>query len=151
MNLEAHRAMCREQIERWLAADGMGVVEWCRLNRMATSSFYLWLNRFREEEPEVFGGRPAKGWIEVSKHAKKDSVALEFKFIHSTLGCMTPVEFRKAGLILPLRRSVQLLGYLMMEPHEWHGRKGWEAYCFEHAVCESGEAMSGSSASPPSL
>lgn len=76
MNLEAHRAMRREQIERWLAADGMGVVEWCKLNRMATSTFYLWLNRFREEEPEVFGERPAKGWIEVAKQAKKDSVAL---------------------------------------------------------------------------
>ena len=38
MNLEAHRAMRREQIERWLAADGMGVVEWCKLNRMATST-----------------------------------------------------------------------------------------------------------------
>ncbi len=76
MNLEAHRAMRREQIERWLAADGMGVAEWCRLNRMATSTFYLWLKRFREEEPEVFGERPAKGWIEVAKQAKKDSVAL---------------------------------------------------------------------------
>ena len=75
MNLEAHRAMRREQIERWLAADGMGVVEWRRLNRMATSTFYLWLNGFREKEPEVFGERPAKGWIEVAKQAKKDSVA----------------------------------------------------------------------------
>ena len=28
MNLEAHRAMRREQIECWLVADGMGVVEW---------------------------------------------------------------------------------------------------------------------------
>ena len=76
MNLEAHRAMRREQIERWLAADGMGVVEWCRLNRMATSTFYLWLNRFREEEPEVFGERPATGGIKVAKQARKDSVAL---------------------------------------------------------------------------
>lgn len=76
MNLEAHRAMRREQIERWLAADGMGVAEWCRLNRVATSTFYLWLKRFREEEPEVFGERPAKGWIEVAKQAKRDSVAL---------------------------------------------------------------------------
>lgn len=139
MNLEAHRAMRREQIERWLAAEGMGVAEWCRLNLMATSTSYLWLNRFREEEPEVFGERPAKGWIEVAKQAKKDSVALEFKFIHSTLGCMTPVEFRKAGLILPLRRSVQILGYLMMKFHERHGKKGGEAHCFEHAVCKSGK------------
>ena len=43
MNLEAHRAMRREQIERWLVTDGMGVAEWCRLNRMTTSTFYLGL------------------------------------------------------------------------------------------------------------
>lgn len=87
MNLEAHRAMRREQIERWLAADGMGVVEWCRLNRMATSTFYLWLNRFREEEPEVFGERPAKGWVEVARRSRKDSVALA---VSGSSDAMTP-------------------------------------------------------------
>ena len=44
--------MRREQMERWLASDGMTVED--RLNRMSTSTFYLWLNKFREEEPESF-------------------------------------------------------------------------------------------------
>ena len=52
MVTKEHRAMRREQMERWLASDGMTVEEWCRLNRMSTSTFYLWLNKFREEEPE---------------------------------------------------------------------------------------------------
>lgn len=92
MNLEAHRAMRREQIERWLACDGMGVVEWCKLNRMATSTFYLWLNRFREEEPEVFGERPAKGWVEVARQNRKDSVALA---VNGSSDAITPDKASK--------------------------------------------------------
>ena len=42
MVTKEHRAMRREQMERWLASDGMTVEEWCRLNRMSTSTFYLW-------------------------------------------------------------------------------------------------------------
>ena len=45
--------MRREQMERWLASDGMTVEKWCRLNRMSTSTFYLWLNKFTHT-PLVF-------------------------------------------------------------------------------------------------
>lgn len=68
--------MRREQMERWLASDGMTVEEWCRLNRMSTSTFYLWLNKFREEEPESFGQKAAKGWVEIAREERRDSLAL---------------------------------------------------------------------------
>ena len=76
MNVAERKAMRREQIERWLATDGMTVEEWCRLNRMSTSTFYLWLNKFRDEDPATFGRRPAPGWVEVAKESRKGSVAL---------------------------------------------------------------------------
>lgn len=76
MVTKEHRAMRREQMERWLASDGMTVEEWCRLNRMSTSTFYLWLNKFREEEPESFGQKAAKGWVEIAREERGDSLAL---------------------------------------------------------------------------
>ena len=77
MVAKEHRAMRREQMERWLASDGMTVEEWCRLNRMSTSTFYLWLNKFREEEPESFGQKAAKGWVEIAREERRDSLALK--------------------------------------------------------------------------
>lgn len=41
--------MRQNQMERWLASDGMAVEKWRKFNRMSISTFYLWLNRFREE------------------------------------------------------------------------------------------------------
>ena len=76
MGRQNRRAMRREQIERWLASEGMTVEEWCKLNGMATSTFYLWLGKFRDEEPEVFGPRPAKGWVEIARRSRRDSMAL---------------------------------------------------------------------------
>ena len=47
------------------------------INHVSEATFYVWLKRFREEEPELFGqSTPVKGWIEVAKQNKKDSVAL---------------------------------------------------------------------------
>lgn len=40
-------------IERCLAAD-MTVKEWCALNKVAESSLYKWMARFREEDPGRF-------------------------------------------------------------------------------------------------
>ena len=74
MVTKEHRAMRREQMERWLASDGMTVED--RLNRMSTSTFYLWLNKFREEEPESFGRKAAKGWVEIAREERRDSLAL---------------------------------------------------------------------------
>ncbi|MGN0078672.1 MAG: IS66 family insertion sequence element accessory protein TnpA [Coriobacteriales bacterium] len=77
MKPDERRAMRRQQIEQFLASD-MGVMEWTKLNRMSTSTFYLWLHRFQDEDPETFGHREPKGgaWIELSRAELRDSVAL---------------------------------------------------------------------------
>lgn len=77
MKPDERRAMRRQQIEQFLASD-MGVMEWIKLNRMSTSTFYLWLHRFQDEDPETFGRREPKGggWIELSRAELRDSVAL---------------------------------------------------------------------------
>ena len=77
MKPDERRAMRRQQIEQFLASD-MGVMEWTKLNRMRTSTFYLWLHRFQDEDPETFGRREPKGggWIELSRDELRDSVAL---------------------------------------------------------------------------
>lgn len=77
MKPDERRAVRRQQIEQFLASD-MGVMEWTKLNRMSTSTFYLWLHRFQDEDPETFGRREPKGggWIELSRAELRDSVAL---------------------------------------------------------------------------
>lgn len=77
MKPDERRAMRRQQIEQFLASD-TGVMEWTKLNRMSTSTFYLWLHRFQDEDPETFGRREPKGggWIELSRAELRDSVAL---------------------------------------------------------------------------
>lgn len=77
MKPDERRAMRRQQTEQFLASD-MGVMEWTKLNRMSTSTFYLWLHRFQDEDPETFGRREPKGggWIELSRAELRDSVAL---------------------------------------------------------------------------
>ena len=69
--------MRRQQIEQFLASD-MGVMEWTKLNRMSTSTFYLWLHRFQDEDPETFGRSESKDgeWIELSRAELRGSVAL---------------------------------------------------------------------------
>lgn len=49
----ARRDMWAGRIERCLAAD-MTVKEWCALNKVAESSLYKWMARFREEDPGRF-------------------------------------------------------------------------------------------------
>ena len=75
MKPDERRAMRRQQIEQFLASD-TGVMEWTKLNRMSTSTFYLWLHRFQDEDPETFGRREPKGggWIELSRAELRDSV-----------------------------------------------------------------------------
>ena len=77
MKPDERRAVRRQQIEQFLASD-MGVMEWTKLNRMSMSTFYLWLHRFQDEDPETFGRREPKGggWIELSRAELRDSVAL---------------------------------------------------------------------------
>lgn len=68
------RAMRREQIERRLASD-LSTKEWCRLNGVSQSTYYKWVQVFKEEEPGLFE-RSTREWIEVGRAALKAEVAL---------------------------------------------------------------------------
>ena len=63
----ARRDMWAGRIERCLAAD-MTVKEWCALNKVAESSLYKWMARFREEDPDRFPRRSseASSWMKVT-------------------------------------------------------------------------------------
>lgn len=77
MTNEERRQMRMRQIEQFLAS-GMPAAEWMRLNRMSSSTFYLWFNKFRDEDPGRFGRREKPGsWIEVSRDEMRSSVAIE--------------------------------------------------------------------------
>lgn len=52
---DERRSMRREQVERCLASH-MTIRDWCKLNRVPESTMYVWVKRFRDEEPESFGG-----------------------------------------------------------------------------------------------
>lgn len=68
--------MRREQLLRFVESD-MSAAEWMRLNKMSPSTFYRWMNQFREEEPEAFGPAPAPGgWLELRRSAARESSAL---------------------------------------------------------------------------
>lgn len=73
----ARRDMWAGRIERCLAS-GMSVKEWCRLNKVAESSLYSWMARFREEEPDRFPRRSseASGWIKVTRGGIADAKAI---------------------------------------------------------------------------
>ena len=91
MNVAERKAMRREQIERWLATSDMSVEEWCKLNRMSTSTFYLWLNKFRDEDPATFGHRPAPGWVEVARESRKGSVVSVNIFFTISTNIFSPI------------------------------------------------------------
>ncbi len=77
MTNKERRQMRMRQIEQFLAS-GMPAAEWMRLNRMSSSTFYLWLNKFRDEDPGRFGCREKPGsWVEVSRDEMRGSVAIE--------------------------------------------------------------------------
>lgn len=72
----------REQVERLLGS-GMRVSEWCALNGVDGKVLYKWLGVFRDEEPEVFGGREIahagdgrRFWFEEVRRAMSESKAL---------------------------------------------------------------------------
>ena len=69
--------MGRPRRARCLAAD-MTVKEWCRLNKVAESSLYKWMARFREEDPERFPRRSseASSWIKVTREGTADAKAI---------------------------------------------------------------------------
>lgn len=73
----ARRDMWAGRIERCLAAD-MTVKEWCTLNKVAESSLYKWMARFREEDPNRFPRRSseASSWMKVARRGIADAVAI---------------------------------------------------------------------------
>lgn len=75
MTPHERRAMRREQVERCLSAD-MTIKDWCALNRVAESTIYGWMARFRKEEPELFDQPTSHKWIELSKESLRSQTAL---------------------------------------------------------------------------
>ena len=80
------RIMRFAQIERFLASD-MTAKEWCRLNNIANSTFYMWLKRFRESQCKITEevetkqkNKATTNWVEISR----DELALS-----SALACST--------------------------------------------------------------
>uniref|UniRef100_UPI003AF00CE7 IS66 family insertion sequence element accessory protein TnpA n=1 Tax=Adlercreutzia sp. TaxID=1872387 RepID=UPI003AF00CE7 len=73
----ARRDMWAGRIERCLAAD-MTVKGWCTLNKVAESSLYKWMARFREEDPNRFPRRSseASSWMKVARRGIADAVAI---------------------------------------------------------------------------
>lgn len=56
----------------------MTVKEWCALNRVAESSLYKWIARFREEDPDRFPRRSSEvsSWMKVTRRGIADAVAI---------------------------------------------------------------------------
>ena len=77
MNDSDRRDMWAGRIELCLAAD-MTVKEWRSLNKVAESSLYKWMARFREEDPDRFPRRSseASNWIKVTCGGMSDAVAI---------------------------------------------------------------------------
>ncbi|WP_441299689.1 IS66 family insertion sequence element accessory protein TnpA [Adlercreutzia sp. ZJ141] len=72
---QERRSMRREQVERCLAAN-MTIKEWCTLNKVARSTMYAWMAKFRKEEPELFGKPNSHEWIELSRESISSRTAL---------------------------------------------------------------------------
>lgn len=75
MTPQERRAMRREQVERYLSSTTT-MKSWCELNRVAESTMYAWIARFREEEPDMFGAPRTSEWIELSRGAIASRTAL---------------------------------------------------------------------------
>ncbi|WP_172137190.1 hypothetical protein [Adlercreutzia sp. ZJ473] len=75
MTPQERRSMRREQVERCLSTD-MTIKDWCVLNKVAESTLYAWMARFREEEPELFAKPNASEWIELSRESITSRTAL---------------------------------------------------------------------------
>ncbi len=75
MTPQERKSMRREQVERCLSAD-ITIKDWCMLNKVAKSTLYAWMARFREEEPELFAKPSTSEWIELSKESISSRTAL---------------------------------------------------------------------------
>ena len=68
MTDKERRDLRRSQVERFLSTT-MTMTDWCKLNHVAPSTMYMWMSRFREQEPGMFVGQRASDWIELSREA----------------------------------------------------------------------------------
>ena len=69
--------MRMQQIQQFLDS-GLSATRWMKLNHMSSATFYLWFNKFREEDPERFGTKrqASSEWIELSRSEMKRDTAL---------------------------------------------------------------------------
>ena len=72
----------RAKVEQYLAT-GMGVHPWCTLNHIKPATFYDWLEYFRDNDPDVFGGYEIahagdghRNWFQRVTMAMRESRAL---------------------------------------------------------------------------
>ena len=77
------RGSRRRQVEQ-LVASGMGVDQWCRLNKVSKAALYYWMSAFKESDPDIFGGYEIahagdgkRNWYEHVRRALKASTAIE--------------------------------------------------------------------------
>lgn len=75
MTDKERRDLRRGQVERFLSTT-MTMTDWCKLNHVAPSTMYMWMSRFRKQEPEMFAGQRASDWIELSREAVSAKTAL---------------------------------------------------------------------------
>lgn len=73
MDYEELQRMRFEQVERLLASS-LTTRDWCRANKIAESTMYVWLRRYRDQSGEDDTKR--NGWIEVDRKAARDKTAL---------------------------------------------------------------------------
>ena len=75
MTDKERRDLRRCQVERFLSTT-MTMTDWCKLNHVAPSTMYMWMSRFREQEPGMFAAQRASDWIELSREAVSAKTAL---------------------------------------------------------------------------
>ena len=73
----------RRQVEQ-LVASGMGVDQWCKLNKVSKAALYYWMSALKESDPDIFGGYEIahagdgkRNWYEHVRRALKASTAIE--------------------------------------------------------------------------
>jgi len=68
MTPDERRSIRRDQVVRFLSTD-MTARESCALNGVLESTLYVWMTRFRELEPELFGESNTSEWIELTRES----------------------------------------------------------------------------------
>lgn len=75
MSPQERYEMRLRQVEECLAS-GMSIKAWAKLNRISVSTMYVWIRRFRRENPEMFEDRSTNEWIEIARNHVKATTAL---------------------------------------------------------------------------